>query len=533
MSNALLPYDHDAHHAPRGNGPGRLRDTGPHPRAATSVGAIALVAAAAILPACGASTPHRATLDPHPPRYLAPRVAPPPADPRAQLRQADVVADVSLLVRTLDDAYGGRSFVTPATWSAFRRRLEEVAAGDRSTQAFCDALGSALTRLIEPGLYASLSADGARCTPRDGTRGGLPYTASPTGEGIAAHADALWAMRREGGSVVVLGIRRFEPRSAPGWAGFNRAVDEAVHAPAFVIDLRGAGGDDLAAVVPMLSALTGVTPLHPLAAIRRASGPTADALRSSMPTPAPPLPPSWQALVGPEGATTPAPARLMTVLVGEGCGEACELTARVLHAYGGATVVGTVDTPHRMPVGEPGLLVLPRSHLRVHVPTSAVVLNPRVARVTGDRDYWFDRHGFGATSPSTDALPGVVRSLTERLDARDRVARFLASPPPPCATLSPVARPDQLDATARARVRGPWEPREPQVISAKVDLPAAEAHAWVVGCPGVQANSALGEGPAIVFVSVRSFEALSRLAQAEVVEYVEIEPQPQVDVNVR
>jgi hypothetical protein len=465
-------------------------------------------------------------------------------DPAHRLAPTAVREDLAVLVRALDAAYAPRVFTTIDTWRMFRTELDALATHEQDPHTLCARLGGVLTRLTQPALYATPGDSNARCLNNEGSSGGYPYEGLRVGDNVAASAARLYALRAEpvDPAVTVLGIRRFEPRDAPGWEGFAAATETAVHATGLVLDLRGAGGSDPTAALPLVAALAGRADLHPLRAIERREGADVDALRAvyaaSHGGPERRAIEPWRALVGDEGMPemppTPSPdappARPVRVLVDQSCGEACELVARMLHAYARAEVVGLVGAAHRLAVDEPGLVVLPHSGVRVYVPTAVYVLNPRIGRVTGDRGSWYDRRGYGASAsagtPVPDALASTVEGVRGVLEARARVARWDHAQPRACGEYPAVAREQDLPADARARLNGGYLTNQAMEITVTVDLPATRAAAYLGGCPGVAASYAYGQDGATFFLHADSFEALSRVVQSEAVRAVSVQPQP-------
>lgn len=435
---------------------------------------------------------------------------------RAAADRADrdaIVADLDLLEQVLVEAYAGRALRTEGTWGIFQRELAEARAGS-TPDTVCAAVGDALSVLIDPGLFVT-GADGVRCSELPKT-GGRPTWGSRHGAGVAANAPGNYALRTEG-DVAVLGIRAFLPPTDPGWVGLD--AEGVAAAPGLVLDLRGAGGDDPRALLPLLEALTGRSPLRPIRRVIQSEGAAATALRAAVGRTGPTWEPSaWAPLVGEETAGE-VPHRHLTVLVGEGCEEACELVARVLQAYAGAEVRGGAGSSGRLDVGEAGVLVLPRTGLRVSVPLRAVVMNDGLGR-------WWSK-GPGAPTPeravAPDPLPSEVSALQETVAAHQRAERFLADPPPPCASLAAYERPEALPPEAAAKLDGTYE--RGGSIQVVVDLPRDAAEAYATGCPGVSVRVATDREPAWLWVSAPSFAELSRLLQPPVVRRVLADPQ--------
>jgi len=222
------------------------------------------------------------------------------------------------------------------------------------------------------------------------------------------------------------------------------------------------------------------------------------------------------------------PRPVVVVLLGERCDAACEVIARALHAYVAANVVGTVGSERRMPLSDTGLLVLPRSGVHVFVPTTAHVVNPHLARVTGDGHSWFDRRGQGGRAGSVgevDRLQVATQGVRAQLVTRARLARWQHEEPAPCASFQGYARAEDLPAAARQRLQGGWMmPGREQEVFAFLDLSMERATAYVNGCPGLRASGAYYNQGAALSVAAASFEALSRLMQSEAVQRVTIGP---------
>lgn len=73
----------------------------------------------------------------------------------------------------------------------------------------------------------------------------------------------------------------------------------------------------------------------------------------------------WADLVGTMPGATSA-ASPIAAIVGPGCGAACELAARSLVTYAGATIFGDVQRAGRLERDDPARLVLPHSKIEIY-----------------------------------------------------------------------------------------------------------------------------------------------------------------------
>lgn len=490
--------------------------------------------AVALLAGCGARAPRPLVVDPDAPIVSVER----PPEPRERsIDDRDVARDLAVVLDVLETEYAGRAFVTPQTFASFRRRLGEITRRSHTVGSLCDAIGSALTSLLDPGLHVSSDADASgRCRGAEGTAGGLAYPGTRLGEGIASAAAGSLVLRtdQEGERVAILGVRALSPATDPAWAGAEGTLREALSARALVIDLRGARGADATALAPLLARFSREAPL---ASIARARTSRADAMRAGaralgladVADVSAALEPFTEALsaapVGPEIE------RDVLVLVDHACEEGCELVARHLATHAEAQIVGHVAWTHRLPTGEPGVLVLPHSGLRLVVPLRAAVVSEAIGRETGDRGSWFDRrgHGDGAEPASRDdALDRAIADVRGRATHRARVARLLERPLPDCASLPRAASLASLTDAERHRLHTPLARREPaHDATVFVDLPPEQAASLVRACPGLRVVGAFALAPPgldetgvhVVFEDVLD---LTRPLAAEAVSRIEI-----------
>jgi hypothetical protein len=483
---------------------------------------------------CGARSPRPLVVDPDAPVVSVERT---PGDRSRALGDDAVARDLAVVLDVLETEYAGRVFVTPETFASTRRALEEITRRSHDVGSLCDAVGSALTRLIDPGLYVSADADASRrCRGDEGTAGGLEYPGVRVGEGIAREGTSALALRfdDEPERVAILGVRAFVPASDPSWSGAEETLRAALSARALVIDLRGARGADAAALAPLLATFSRDAPL---AAIERAETSRAGAMRAA----ADALDLAESADVGaslsPFTTALSSPAagadmkRDVVVLVDHACEEGCELVARHLATHADAAILGQVAWTHRLPRGEPGVIVLPDSGLRVVVPLRAVTVSAALAHRTGDRGSWFDRRGYGRGGdvvPQPDLLPGAIEAVRTRARHRARVTRLLEGSLPDCAALPRAASLSALSDAHRQRLDAFASSLErSHDATIFVDLPQAQASALVGACPGLRIVGAYALGPpgldeTGVHVVFRDVLDLTRPLSAEAVRRIEV-----------
>ncbi|MGF1468538.1 MAG: hypothetical protein ACFCGT_20635 [Sandaracinaceae bacterium] len=409
---------------------------------------------------------------------LAACATPPPITAAANLMSSeDVAEDVATLRRGLEEAYAGRAFATDDSWRSLQRRLDELSRRAPPVEAICDALGDALSRASPPGLFV-LDATGARC----GSRG--TFEANDGGPNVAADAEAAYALVEEAG-VAILGVRHFGPE---GWDGIDAAIARALSADAILVDLREARGEDPRPALPLLTALSGLDTLAPLQAIRVREGALVDELRAAAPAGPRRDPDAFRPFVGTERPcrtpprtdvpghirdvyNRPLEAPFLAVLLGGECGGACELVARSLQVYAGADLRGGVGSEERLALADPGLLVLPRSGLRIFIPTAAYLLNPRVQRSGGLAGGWQSAQGRGERRP---LLAAAMDEMGRRVAQREALLPWVEEDPPACATYTAYATREAMPSPARERTHG-WDPDPSRTIRAFVYLPPERA----------------------------------------------------------
>lgn len=165
--------------------------------------------------------------------------------------------------------------------------------------------------------------------------------------------------------------------------------------------------------------------------------------------------------------------------------------------------------------------MLPASRVRVRIPLARREVTPHVMASAG---LW--PHDVYASDP----LPGAWAALDAELAARARVERLSAEPHTCAAT--PARDLAALSPEARQRL-GPGllgTSAGPRAGSALVSLRAEAAAAFVASCEGVRVGGTMETvtGQSLVFVSATS-EGWSRLAQHDVVDRLELEPDVHID----
>lgn len=245
--------------------------------------------------------------------------------------------------------------------------------------------------------------------------------------------------------------------------------------PPLILDLRQARGRDPRPAMPWLRALVGEAAAAPLRAIDEPAAlrPYVEAYRATFADDARPEAP-WRALVrtGPPPAppvAPPLPAGV-TVVVGPGCEEACELVARVLQTYAGATVLGNPGAGHRLGRDDAAMARLPGTGLLAFFHATSYRLAPEIEAATGPSDAW---HATTAPALVDDGALARVITLVEL--GRDQPAA-LTGCTPPAATASLRSAPPEL----RAKVHGSLFERS--LVRVRLAVPQATFVAWAKAC---------------------------------------------------
>ncbi|MEM1414212.1 MAG: hypothetical protein AAGH15_04905 [Myxococcota bacterium] len=471
---------------------------------------------------------------------------PAPRPPGGRLSRAAVRADIAVLERALDEVYAGRSLVPDARWRHFVGGLDGISVRRLSPEPFCRALAREVDG--QPRIRLFVAGPGTFGAPCHRTRDLAPSNRAVVVANVAENSERAYALLEEPGPAAVrialLGIRGFPPsgpRAAGAttseWEGFEGAVARAARAEAVVVDLRTSRGHDPRPALPLLRRLSGLAELHPLRAIDVRHGRRADEMRAvatERAARAPRDPSAYAPFVGAEPANRRPPVDgfaphayvrsldepLLFVVVGGSCGPACELVTRTLQTYAGATLVGAVDGGDGLLLADWGDLRLPRSGVRVSMPLSAYLPNPRFQGVGGEDGRWSHARGVGSSGPD-----GVVAALSlarSLLRQRDRVRDWVRREPPPCASFPAYRSRSAMPEGLRGRLQtgGPSVRRAQGLLL----VPPDRALPYLEACPGVTSASVRAAdraGRMTVFtVQVTSIEPLTRLAQSPAVELV-------------
>lgn len=296
-------------------------------------------------------------------------------------------------------------------------------------------------------------------------------------------------------------------------AAWDDAIARVQAAHAIVLDLRDAAGSDPRPLLPWLERVTGRAPFKPLRAIYRPAD--LDAYVASYALRYVPEMRDrdvWASLVGEMPAAVTATAPPITVLVGPGCGPACELVARSLVTYANATIYGSVGAWGRLDRDEPALMVLPHSRIEIYFNATAYVLAADIERATGPTRAW--------NLPARD---------TTSTDVVAFAARELVHPAPPCGSFPAYTTVERIPATLRSKIPDalwltscPWTPE----ITIDIKAPSSAMDRFLRTCTTpVTIDHAYGDQ---FYVSTTSLAALTQLAQSDLVTRVDIRcEQPQ------
>ena len=291
------------------------------------------------------------------------------------------------------------------------------------------------------------------------------------------------------------------------WPSFEAALDQLDHAKAIVVDMRTAAGTDPRPLLPWLERITGRAPFKPLRGIHRPKEldpyVAAYAARYASESRDPAV---WASLVGVMPAARPTTPPPVAVVVGENCGAACELVARSLITYAGATLYGQVPWFARLDRDEPALLLLPYSNVEIYFNATAYILDDDIELATGPTPEWGMR--------TSDSSPDTIVTFA---------ARHLLGPPtkrcdamtafPTVRKLPPAVRAKIPDVGALAACKTALH------LSIATSAPYSAVQRFASTCsPAV----ALSNNLTSVGLELQPISVLSQLAQSDLVDRIGI-----------
>lgn len=324
---------------------------------------------------------------------------------------------------------------------------------------------------------------------------------------------------REDDGIAVLAVHDLS--ASASWDAFGPAFDKLLGAKGIVIDMQDAAGDDPRPLLPLLERLTGRAPLTPLAAIvRPADADRYVATYNRWFTSHSRDREVWQRLVGTMPAPSrPARPRPIAIVVGPGCRAACELVARVLATYAGATISGNVRRrvlPTLAHIGrvsrdEPAMLRLPHSKLDVFFHATEYVLAPAIERATGPTGEWH------LVDEDRDYLGFAIR------ETRARLAGGFAR----CDALPAYADPSAMPATLHPKLQAASTRKScTKTVLVRTDpaVPASALERFAATCGADIKLASRHMIPGAVSINAElPFAFYSQLAQSELVTSVKIE----------
>lgn len=326
--------------------------------------------------------------------------------------------------------------------------------------------------------------------------GGPPFELSEPAPGIAK-----------------LVIRDLTNAADPAWASFAAALDQLASARGLVLDLRHATGADPRPLVPLLERLTGRAPFQPLRAIHRrpelepyiadyASRFMAEARDRA----------AWEGLVGAmPPSSTATPVLPISVIVGDGCGAACELAARSLMAYAGATLFGRVQQTGRLERDDPARLVLPRSKVELYFLATEYLLDATIERVTGPTAQWGQRV---EERSQLDLATFAARELEQHLAGKRQ---------PRCDAFASHTDPDRLPTQLQRKLRHPhWLGRSCRHrIRVQTTAPLSAVRRFAATCTPPISLRDMSDG--FLVQGAATLPGLSQLVQGGLIERIDID----------
>lgn len=332
--------------------------------------------------------------------------------------------------------------------------------------------------------------------------------------------------------IAVLTIHDLTDANQPAWRDFARAARPLASARGLIVDLRDAAGSDPRALLPWLAELTGRRELKPLRAIVRAASADryvadykarfTDRGRDAA---------IWKDLVGPESprrvAATKPPAPI-AVLVGRHCHSACELVARTLAAYAGATVIGGVTHNGRLTRDEPAMMVLPHSQTTIYFHATRYLLAADIEAATGPTDEWsaltsdpVDEPSATGRFPVADRMTFALREVSYRIEHPEGWPRCDALPA--TAGEGPKLRNASLIGSAMCD--------HGYRILLLTDVPESALRRFLATCPVGVDVMALFPGGFYLRLPTPTPELLSRIAASELVGSIEVDCEPSYRFN--
>jgi hypothetical protein len=345
---------------------------------------------------------------------------------------SDADADLDLLAYALDRGYGGRGFVPPESWTAMTSALGAIRGKATTAQAFCTAIGDALWQLPDAHIGARRGDDKcgtlrvkAKRAPNVGAyRGKEPWG-----------TDSIASGRM---SIGVMSIRSFPFHEDPVWAGFEDAVRALLTKDAVIVDMRSNGGGDDTRGYALAEALVDGSVVDGALRMHERQTPetltlwmnTVYAQRGGDGTLAPHIlarlteaktkrdaslhagAPEWKVKengkrtidLGPHAFHGP-----IAILVDAACASSCESSLVVLREHPKARVFGE-RTAGYIHFGNVGRVTLPRSHVRVNIPT-------KYDEFPNGKLY--DKIGFEpdvAITPGSDAFAAALEWIAKERD---------------------------------------------------------------------------------------------------------------------
>jgi len=210
------------------------------------------------------------------------------------LDRAQVTQDIQLLLYAMNEAYGGRKYVSQAAFVAAMKQLRELPLKLPQNSSLVSSFNSSSLGMLESIDEILYAIPDNHLQPRSPRSGLSQYRLArqrkgSVGGNIWQQADSCWGVTEKSVSVpggekkiAVLSLTSFPAPEDQRWTGFKNQIEKIIKEESiFIIDLRGnAGGSDVMAAW-LASRLLGRTVVSPFEVVVRSTTPESLALSAN------------------------------------------------------------------------------------------------------------------------------------------------------------------------------------------------------------------------------------------------------------